>query len=449
MSIEDPSNRNRSMDLFDQNTSLDKDRPLAERLRPQDLEQIVGQEEVLKKDSWLRKSLESDQFPSLILWGPPGTGKTTFAKIIATRTKKNFIALNAIATGAKEIREICENAKTQKKMYQRGTVLFVDEIHRLNRAQQDVFLPYVESGDIILIGATTENPSFEVNSALLSRSRVIPFKRHSDESLLKILESAFQEYELKPESLLKEDALIYIIQLADGDARRLLNRVEEIILYYRNSNDLDVFPVNVEKLKDLLGSKTLYHDKSGESHYDTISAFIKSIRGSDPDAALYYLARLVEGGEDPKFIARRLVILASEDIGNADPKALTIATSGFQAVEVIGYPECAINLAQVVVYLASAPKSNSSYMGLKKAQAEVQKSGQLPIPLSVRNAPTKLMKEQGYGKDYNYAHNGERGWQEQQFLPDEIKDKKFYESKGLGFEKKMNEYLEWLKSKKN
>ena len=435
------------MDLFDQNLHSDTDRPLAERLRPKALEQVVGQEEVLKKDSWLRKSLESDQFPSLILWGPPGTGKTTFAKIIATHTKKQFIALNAIATGAKEIREICESAKTQKKMYQRGTVLFVDEIHRLNRAQQDVFLPYVESGDIVLIGATTENPSFEVNSALLSRSRVIVFKRHSDESLLHILESAFKEYELSISDIFKDDSLDYILQLADGDARRLLNRAEEIILYYENSSDKSQFPVDVTRLKDLLGSKTLYHDKSGESHYDTISAFIKSIRGSDIDAALYYLARLIEGGEDPKFIARRLVILASEDVGNADPRALSVATAGFQAVEMIGYPECGINLAQVVVYLASAPKSNSSYMGLKRAQAEVQKSGQLPIPLSVRNAPTKLMKEQGYGKDYNYAHEGEKGWQNQQFLPDDLQGKKFYESKGLGFEKKMNEYLDWLKSK--
>jgi putative ATPase len=330
-------------------------------------------------------------------------------------------------------------------MYQRGTVLFIDEIHRLNKAQQDVFLPYVESGDIVLIGATTENPSFEVNSALLSRSRVVVFKRHLDESLLQILKSAFKEYELTIENIFEEDALTYMLQLADGDARRLLNRIEEIVIYYQNTSDKSTFPVNVERLKELLGSKTLYHDKSGESHYDTISAFIKSLRGSDPDAGLYYLARLLEGGEDPKFIARRLVILASEDIGNADPRALTIATSGFQAVEMIGLPECAINLAQVVVYLASAPKSNSSYMGLKSAQAEVQKSGQLPIPLSVRNAPTRLMKEIGYGKNYNYAHSGDKGWLSQQFLPDDIKEKRFYESRGLGFEKKMNEYIEWLK----
>lgn len=434
------------MDLFDLNQEHDNERPLAERLRPKSLDQIVGQEDLLKKDSWLRKSLESDQFPSLILWGPPGTGKTTFAKIIASHTKKQFLALNAIATGAKEIREICESAKNQRKMYGRGTVLFIDEIHRLNKAQQDVFLPYVESGDIILIGATTENPSFEVNSALLSRSRVIVFKRHEEQSLTKILEQAFKSYDLKVNDVLKEDGADYLLQLADGDARRLLNRTEEIIIYYQNSSDKSVFPVDVKKLKDLLGSKTQYHDKSGESHYDTISAFIKSIRGSDPDASLYYLARMLEGGEDPKFIARRLVILASEDVGNADPRALSVATAGFQAVEMIGLPECAINLAQVVVYIASAPKSNSSYMGLKIAQAEVQKSGLLPIPLSVRNAPTKLMKEQGYGIDYNYAHSGEKGWQEQQFLPDDIKNKKFYESKGLGFEKKMNEYLSWLKN---
>jgi len=239
------------MDLFSQNEQFDTDRPLAERLRPKALEQIVGQEEVLKKDSWLRKSLESDQFPSLILWGPPGTGKTTFAKIIATHTKKQFIALNAIATGAKEIREICESAKNNKRMYQRGTVLFIDEIHRLNKSQQDVFLPYVESGDIILIGATTENPSFEVNSALLSRSRVIVFKRHVDESLLKILKTAFDEYEFSVDDVLQDDSLTYMLQLADGDARRLLNRVEEIIIYYQNLSDKSAFPVSVEKLKEL------------------------------------------------------------------------------------------------------------------------------------------------------------------------------------------------------
>ncbi len=437
------------MDLFDLNTTNDQSRPLAERLRPQSLDKLMGQEDILKEGGWLRKSLDSDQFPSLILWGPPGTGKTTFAKIIANQTKKDFIALNAIATGAKEIRERCEAAKDKKKLYQQSTVLFIDEIHRLNKAQQDVLLPYVETGDIILIGATTENPSFEVNSALLSRSRVIVFKRHDDESLLNILTNAFNQYDLDLEKFFKEDALEYVLRLADGDARRLLNRVEEVVLYYKSANGADLLPMGMESLKEILGSKTIYHDKSGESHYDTISAFIKSIRGSDVDASVYYLVRMLEGGEDPKFIARRLVILASEDIGNADPRALTIANDGFRAVEIIGLPECGINLAQVVVYLASAPKSNSSYMAFREAQGEVRRSGNLEIPLSVRNAPTQLMKDHGYGNDYSYAHNSERGWQEQQFLPDQLKDKKFYKSRGHGFEKKMNEYIAWLKNQKS
>lgn len=430
------------MDLFSHGAHSNSDplTPLAEKLRPSDLNNFLGQKSFLNQNSWLAKAIEKDQCPSLILWGPPGSGKTTLARIVAKRTIKEFIQLNAIATGAKELKEVCEGAKNRRRLYQKGTILFVDEIHRLNKSQQDVFLPYLESGDITLIGATTENPSFEVNSALLSRSRVVVFEKHGEDVLKTLIQKALDL--LGHAVALNEDAQNYLIEISDGDARRLLNRVEEI------SKFMEVNPhenMDREFLKANLGSLSLYHDKKGDSHYDTISAFIKCIRGSDPDAGLYYLARLIESGEDPIFIARRLVILASEDIGNAEPRALEVAMNGFRAVEVIGLPECAINLAQVVVFLASSPKSNASYLGFKLAQSEVRKSGNLPIPKDVRNAPTDLMKNLGYGQNYNNAHDGSRGWLPQQYLPDEIKDKKFYESKGTGFEKKMNEYLSWLK----
>ncbi len=428
------------MDLFSHGVS-DNLTPLAEKLRPQKIQDFLGQTLILQKNSWLVSAIQKDQCPSMIFWGPPGCGKTTLARIISKNTQKEFVQVSAITTGAKDLKEICEDAQNRRRMYQKGTILFVDEIHRLNKAQQDVFLPYLESGDIVLIGATTENPSFEVNSALLSRARVVVFEKHSEDVQMQLLERAISAENIQIDS----DAKRYLIEISDGDARRLLNRIEELIKILATNPNIQ--PTR-EFLKENLGALSLYHDKKGDSHYDTISAFIKSIRGSDPDAGLYYLARLLESGEDPKFIARRLVILASEDIGNAEPRALELAISGFKSVEVIGLPECAINLAQVVVFLACSPKSNASYMGLKKAQAEVRQSGNLLIPKDVRNAPTELMKSLGYSQNYNYAHDGAKGWLPQQFLPEEIKNKKFYESKGTGFEKKMLDYLAWLKDQK-
>ncbi len=433
------------MDLFD-SVEQDDFKPLAERLRPKALQDLVGQDFVLNQNPWLKESLADDNISSLILWGPPGTGKTTFARIIANSTKKQFVALHAIATGAKEIRDVCESARQKKRMYQQGTILFIDEIHRLNRAQQDVFLPYVENGDIVLIGATTENPSFEINSALLSRCRVLTLIRHTDESLLQILNRALNTFGQSSQELFHDEARKWFLAIADGDARKLLNRLEEVLrVYHAAPKD---FPLSQERLSQILGSQNIYHDKAGELHYNTISAFIKSIRGSDPDAGLYYLARLLEGGEDPRFIARRLLILASEDIGNADPRALQVALSGFQAVDVIGLPECAIHLGQVVVYLSCAPKSNASYMGIKKAQEEVRQSGLLDIPKHICNAPTTFMKDQGYANGYSYSHDGERGWQEQSYMPEKIKNKKFYKSKFIGYEKKMEEFLQWMKNQK-
>jgi putative ATPase len=433
------------MELFAHGKESHEGTPLAERLRPQSLSDVLGQKEILSLTSPLRKMIEADRIPSLLLWGPPGCGKTSMAMALAKQTKHQFISVNAVDTGAKDLKEIGESAKLRRFQFNEGTVLFVDEIHRLNKAQQDVLLPFVEKGDFVLIGATTENPSFRINSALLSRCRTVVFKSLSEEALNSLLERAFRERTVD-NSLLSEEAKSFLISQAGGDGRRLINLAEQVLDFVRLENRTN--PILKDELPEIFGASLQYYDRKGDAHYDTISAFIKSIRGSDPDAALYYLARMLEGGEDPLFIARRLTILASEDVGNADPRALPLAISGMQAVELIGIPEAAINLAQVVTYLASAPKSNRSYIGLKKAQEEVRKSGTLPIPLSVRNAPTKLMKSLGYGEDYNYAHEGERGWMPQQFLPDQIKDKKFYEPSDRGFEKTLKTYLDWLKGKK-
>ncbi len=438
------------MDLFSYNQSPHQDTPLAEKLRPKNIDNILGQEKLFKLGSPLRELIKNDQVPSLILWGPPGSGKTTFAQVLAQMTQKEFISLNAIATGSKEIREECMKAQQRRQLYQKGTIVFIDEIHRLNKSQQDVLLPFVEKGDIVLLGATTENPSFEVNSALLSRSRLIVFEQLTDEALLKILKNACEFSKVELDNLLKSEAQDALLSVSSGDARRLINFADQILVSYKAPDSNKKFPLSVEDLKTLLDHVPLYHDKSADSHYDTISAFIKSIRGSDPDAGLYYLARLIEGGEDPIFISRRLVVLASEDIGNADPRALQIAVSGMQAVQLIGMPEARINLAQVVTYLACAPKSNASYKGIESALGEVRKSGLLKIPLSVRNAATKMMKQLDYakntdGKDYQYAHSGEKGWLPQEFLPKEIEDKKFFELSDHGYEKKMREYLDWMK----
>jgi putative ATPase len=392
------------------------------------------------------KLIEKDQMPSLILWGPPGCGKTTFALILAQKTQREFISVNAVDTGAKALKELGQQARERRQQYRKNTVLFIDEIHRLNKAQQDVLLPFVERGDLTLVGATTENPSFEVNPALLSRCRLVVFERLAAEALRDLLEKACSHYKVRAKELLQDEAIEALTELSDGDGRRLISFAEQVGNAYTSEyKNKTSWPLSSTDLKEIIGSVPLYFSKDRDEHYDTISAFIKSIRGSDPGAGLYYLARMLDGGEDPVFIARRLVILASEDVSNADPKALPLAVAGMQAVQMIGLPEAAINLAQVVTYLASAPKSNRSYIGLKRAQKEVKESKSLPIPKSVRNAPTKMMKELGYGKDYNYAHDGAKGWLPQQFLPDQIKDKSFYEPSDHGFEKKIKEYLEWLR----
>jgi putative ATPase len=434
------------MELFEHasQTSNLASAPLAHRLRPDSLNDFIGQGQVLGEDSPLKKMILKGIVPNLILWGPPGVGKTTFAEILSKYIKADFLSLNAVATGAKDIREIGEKAQQKRAVYQTQTLVFIDEVHRLNRAQQDVLLPYIEKGAFTFIGATTENPSFQLTSALLSRSRLVVFERHNGTALAKILDRAFQVLEKEKSQVLTPEAQDYLLQIADGDARSLINSIEYIDSYISADNSV-LLPFDPVRLKDFLSKNSFIYDRN-DTHYDTISAFIKAIRGSDADAAIYYLARMIKGGEDPLFIARRLVISASEDIGNADPRALSLAIAGMQAVDLVGLPEAGINLAQVTTYLATAPKSNRSYMALNKALAEIEVSGNLKIPQSVRNAPTQMMKNLGYGKDYLYAHDHPKGYAPQQFLPDELKDKKFYEPVERGYEKHITDFMKWLKS---
>ena len=411
--------------------------PLAERLRPEKLDDLIGQEHLTGKGSILRTAIENGKIPSMILWGPPGVGKTTIANIIAKTLKVPFYTLSAISSGVKEVREVIEMARKQV-----GTVLFIDEIHRFNKGQQDALLGAVEKGTITLIGATTENPSFEVNSALLSRCQVYVLKPLNHEGLIKLMQTALKNDDLlsaKNIALKETEALINI---SGGDARKLLNLLELVA---------DNLKPNLKKAKeneitdaivmDIAQRKVALYDKKGEQHYDIISAFIKSIRGSDPNAAVYWLARMIEGGEDVKFIARRMVILASEDIGNANPNALLLATNTFQAVNLIGYPESRIILSQCAIYLATSAKSNASYEAINTAQALVSKYGDLPVPLHIRNAPTKLMKEMDYGKDYKYAHSFENNFAIQQFLPDEIRDQTIYEPGKNAREEELRKFL--------
>jgi putative ATPase len=355
----------------------------------------------------------------MIFWGPPGVGKTTLANIIAAQLKTPFVTLSAISAGVKDVREVIERAKGSRK-----TILFIDEIHRFNKSQQDALLNAVEKGIITLIGATTENPSFEVNSALLSRSQVYTLKALEEEELKDMLTQAMEKDFLLKQKKIEIKEYAALLNLSGGDGRKLLNLFELVV---ENLGDQETVEITDEAVLKIAQRKIALYDKQGEMHYDIISAFIKSIRGSDPNAAVYWLARMIEGGEDVKFIARRLVILASEDIGNANPTALVMATACFQAVQVIGYPEADIILSQCVTYLASSPKSNASYVAIKAANELVRQTGSLPVPLHLRNAPTRLMKEQGYGKDYKYAHDYENNFVEQEFFPDQIKGKKLYD----------------------
>jgi putative ATPase len=433
------------MDLFSVQEQINaKTTPLAAQLRPKNLDEFLGQEKFFSKYSSLLKKFQQGHLLSLILWGPPGCGKTSFVKALTSQLKGvHVIEENAIDLGAKKMKEIGESARYLRRTQNQQTLLFIDEIHRLTRSQQDVLLPYVEAGDLVLIGATTENPSYELNSALMSRSRLIVFEALPEKAMLALIEKAFTSENLSVAELMTDGFLQKLVLAAGGDGRKLLNSIEEIFLL-RGSQTVE-FPLQETDFEKLNFHQGVRYDKDRDEHYDTISAFIKSLRGSDPDAAIYYLARMLEGGEDPVFIARRLVILASEDIGNADPQALTLAVSAFKAVEVIGLPEARINLAQAVTYLASAPKSNRSYLAINKAQEIVRQSGALPIPLALRSAQTKLAKNIGYGKDYHYAHEGAKGWVPQEFLPTELKNEKFYEPSERGFEKRIKEFLEWLK----
>ncbi|PZX46473.1 replication-associated recombination protein A [Algoriphagus chordae] len=406
--------------------------PLAERMRPTRLEDLIGQEHLSSPKSFLFKAIKTGNVPSLILWGPPGVGKTTIANIIANAIKAPFYTLSAISSGVKDIREVIEKAK-----FQQGVVLFIDEIHRFNKSQQDALLGAVEKGVIRLIGATTENPSFEVNAALLSRCQVFTLNSLGKSELEAMVHQALeQDIELKKikVELEETDALL---RISGGDGRKLLNLLEIVI----DGINEDPCVITDEKVMQIAQQKVALYDKSGEQHYDIISAFIKSIRGSDPNAAVYWLARMIEGGEDVKFIARRLVILASEDIGNANPNALLLATNCFDAVKIIGYPESRIILSQCVTYLASSQKSNAAYMAINQAQALVREKGDLSVPLHLRNAPTKLMKDLNYGKAYKYSHDFPGNFVNQEFLPDEIKGLKLYDPGENARENELRKYL--------
>lgn len=392
-------------------------KPLAERLRPRSLDDYLSQQHLVGPDAALRKQIKNDIIPSMIFWGPPGVGKTTLANIIANESGRPFFILSAISSGVKDVREVIEKAKKSEGLFTtKNPILFIDEIHRFSKSQQDSLLGAVEKGWVTLIGATTENPSFEVIPALLSRSQVYVLNSFSKDDLIALLARAVKEDEILKKKKIKLTETEALLRLSGGDARKMLN-IFELLVTSEETNSVEI--TNDMVLKKVQQNTVLY-DKTGEQHYDIISAFIKSIRGSDPNGAVYWLARMIEGGEDVKFIARRLLILASEDIGNANPTALIMANNTFQAVSTIGYPESRIILSQCCIYLATSPKSNASYMAINEAQALVKKTGDLPVPLSIRNAPTKLMKDLGYGEDYKYAHSHEGNFAEAEFLPKEI-----------------------------
>lgn len=411
--------------------------PLAERMRPTSLDTYVGQQHLVGERSVLRKAIESGQIPSLILWGPPGVGKTTLANIISESLNRPFFSLSAINSGVKEIREVIEKAAELKNSFLGQPILFIDEIHRFSKSQQDSLLGAVEKGLVTLIGATTENPSFEVISALLSRSQVYILQPLSETDLISLIESAIKVDVLLKDKKIKVSEYEALIRLSGGDARRLLNVFEIAI----NGIGGDTITLTNENVLAHAQQNLALYDKAGEQHYDIISAFIKSIRGSDPNAAVYWLARMIEGGEDPLFIARRLVILASEDIGNANPNALLLANNCFSAVNVIGFPESRIILSQCVTYLAASVKSNAAYEAINLAQALVKKTGDLAVPINLRNAPTKLMKDIGYGVDYKYSHAYEGNFSEQEYLPDSLSGTKLYDPGNNPSENKMREKL--------
>ncbi len=410
--------------------------PLAERIRPHRLDDLIGQQHLAGKGSILRKAIEQGRIPSMILWGPPGTGKTTIANIIANTLQVPFFTLSAISAGVKDVREVIEQSKTKP-----GSILFIDEIHRFNKGQQDALLGAVEKGIITLIGATTENPSFEVNSALLSRCQVYILKPLDEKDLTQLLHTAITKDEILKQKKIELKETAALINISGGDARKLLNLLE---LVSDASGASDTLIVTDNYVMDVAQKKIALYDKSGEQHYDIISAFIKSIRGSDPNAAVYWLARMIEGGEDVKFIARRLVILASEDIGNANPTALVMANATFEAVNKIGYPESSLILSQCATYLASSAKSNSATVAIGEAMNAIKQYGDLSVPLHIRNAPTHLMKNLGYGKNYEYSHSYENNFSPQEYLPKEISGTKFYDPGKNAREEELRKFLKSL-----
>lgn len=415
--------------------------PLAERLRPQNLDEFIGQEHLVGKGAVLRRMIESGKIPSIIFWGPPGVGKTTLANIIANTIKAPFYKLSAINSGVKDVREVIEKAKSTRFFDSTAPILFIDEIHRFSKSQQDSLLNAVETGTVTLIGATTENPSFEVIRPLLSRCQVYVLKSMEKKDLEKLLQRALTEdHILKDKKIdIKENSALF--RFSGGDARKLLNILD---LNIASFSDEEEIVITDQMVTERLQENPAAYDKGGEMHYDIISAFIKSIRGSDPDAAIYWLARMVAGGEDPKFIARRLVISAAEDVGLANPNALLLANACFETLQKIGWPEGRIVLAETTIYLATSPKSNSAYLAIDKAIAKVEQTGNLPVPLHLRNAPTALMKELDYGKEYKYSHDYENNFVKQDFLPIEIKNSRFWEAQNSPAESKMNEWMKKL-----
>ena len=429
-------------DDFPAPAANDADAPLAERLRPKSIDEVVGLDDLLGEKKFLRNAIETDRIPSMIFWGPPGSGKTTMARIIAKTTRARFVQFSATSTSIKDIKSLMEEARRARQTRGSKTIVFIDEIHRFNKAQQDAFLPYVEAGDIILIGATTENPSFEVNSALLSRSKVVVIPALEREQVMTILKRAVSHPSVETYGIALDDAALdFIAATSAGDARQALTSLQLVV----ETASPDDSPVTVEKVKEILQRRSLMYDKSGEEHYNIISALHKSLRNGDADAAVYWLVRMLEGGEDPMYIARRLVRAASEDIGNADPQALVFAIAVQQTVHFLGMPEAGVALVQLVTYLAASPKSNAAYAGYGEAVREVRQGDNPGVPLHIRNAPTRLMKDLGYGRGYQYAHDFEDQTAAMECLPEPLLGRRFYEPKDAGFEKEIRERLEKMR----
>lgn len=437
------------MDLFEymRQQNMKDESPLASRLRPTTLDEVVGQQHIVGKDKLLYRAIKADKLSSIIFYGPPGTGKTTLAKVIANTTSAEFMQINATSAGKKDMEEVVATAKNNQGMYGKKTILFIDEIHRFNKGQQDYLLPFVEDGTIILIGATTENPYFEVNPALLSRSVIFELKKLSTEDIRTLLLRAVNDTEKGMGSYhaqMDDDALEFLADMANGDARAALTAIELGILTTDRSED-GIIHITLDVASECIQKRVINYDKTGDNHYDTISAFIKSMRGSDPDAAVYYLARMLYAGEDVKFIARRIMILASEDIGNADPQALQVAVAAAQAVERLGMPEARIVLAQAVTYMASAPKSNSAINAIDKAMRVVQETKTPPVPVHLQDAHYKSAGKLGHGKGYKYAHDYKNHYVKQQYLPDGLTGRKFYRPSENGYEKQIREYFHKIK----